>query len=208
MFMIDRAGLVGSDGETHQGIYDYSYMNIIPGMTVMAPKNRLELMDMMEFANNFDGPVAIRYPRGAVSDIFSEYKNEVYYGKAEHIYDGEGTAIMTIGSSIEEGAKVYEKLKERGENPTLINARFENPVDKELIAQLAKNHDKLLTIEENIGAGGFGMNVLRIVNENRLDIKVINASLPDEYIQHGSVTKLKEAYGFTPDAIIEKLDSY
>ncbi len=208
VFMIDRAGLVGSDGETHQGIYDYSYMNIIPGMTVMAPKNRLELMDMMEFANNFDGPVAIRYPRGAVSDIFSEYKNEVYYGKAEHIYDGEGTAIMTIGSSIEEGAKVYEKLKERGENPTLINARFENPVDKELIAQLAKNHDKLLTIEENIGAGGFGMNVLRIINENRLDIKVINASLPDEYIQHGSVTKLKEAYGFTPDAIIEKLDSY
>ena len=113
----------------------------------MAPKNRLELMDMMEFANNFDGPVSIRYPRGAVSDIFSEYKNEVYYGKAEHIYDGEGTAIMTIGSSIEEGAKVYEKLKERGENPTLINARFENPVDKELIAQLAKNHDKLLTRE-------------------------------------------------------------
>lgn len=208
VFMIDRAGLVGSDGETHQGIYDYSYMNIIPGMTVMAPKNRLELMDMMEFANSFDGPIAIRYPRGAVSDIFSDYKTEVSFGKAEHIYDGEGTAIMTIGSSIEEGAKVYKKLKERGENPTLINARFENPVDKELIEQLAKNHDKLLTIEENISAGGFGMNVLRIVNENRYDIKVVNASLPDEYIQHGSVSKLKESCGFTPDAIIEKLDRY
>lgn len=208
VFMIDRAGLVGSDGETHQGIYDYSYMNIIPGMTVMAPKNRLELMDMMEFANNFDGPIAIRYPRGAVSDIFAEYKNEVVFGKAEHIYDGEGTAIITVGASIEEGAKVYEKLKERGENPTLINARFENPVDKELIEQLAKNHDKLLTIEENISAGGFGMNVLRMVNENRYDIKVINASLPDDYIQHGSVTKLKEACGFTPDVMIEKLDRY
>lgn len=208
VFMIDRAGLVGSDGETHQGIYDYSYMNIIPGMTVMAPKNRLELMDMMEFANSFDGPIAIRYPRGNVSDIFSEFKNEIYYGKAERIYDGEGTAILTIGASIEEGAQVYELLKNRGENPTLINARFENPVDTELIKELEKKHEKLLTIEENIGAGGFGMNVLRAVNENRINLKVINASLPDDYIEHGGVAKLKEVYGFTPEAIIEKLDSY
>ena len=204
VFMIDRAGLVGSDGETHQGIYDYSYMNIIPGMTVMAPKNRLEFMDMMEFANSFDGPVAIRYPRGSVSDI----KNEVSYGKAERIYDGEGTAILTIGASIEEGAQVYKLLKERGENPSLINARFENPIDIGLIKELENKHEKLLTIEENISAGGFGMNVLRAVNENRINLKVINAALPDEYIQHGGVNKLKEVYGFTPEAIIEKLDSY
>lgn len=208
VFMIDRAGLVGSDGETHQGIYDYSYMNIIPGMTVMAPKNRLEFMDMMEFANSFDGPVAIRYPRGSVSDIFSDIKNEVSYGKAERIYDGEGTAILTIGASIEEGAQVYKLLKERGENPSLINARFENPVDIGLIKELENKHEKLLTIEENISAGGFGMNVLRAVNENRINLKVINAALPDEYIQHGGVNKLKEVYGFTPEAIIEKLDSY
>lgn len=208
VFMIDRAGLVGSDGETHQGIYDYSYMNIIPGMTVMAPKNRLELMDMMEFANSFDGPVAIRYPRGSVSDIFSDIKNEVSYGKAERIYDGEGTAILTIGASIEEGAQVYKMLKERGENPSLINARFENPIDIGLIKELENKHEKLLTIEENITTGGFGMNVLRAVNENRINLKVINAALPDEYIQHGGVNKLKEVYGFTPEAIIEKLDSY
>lgn len=208
VFMIDRAGLVGSDGETHQGIYDYSYMNIIPGMTVMAPKNRLELMDMMEFANSFDGPVAIRYPRGSVSDIFSDIKNEVSYGKAERIYDGEGTAILTIGASIEEGVQVYKLLKERGENPSLINARFENPIDIGLIKELENKHEKLLTIEENISAGGFGMNVLRAVNENRFNLKVINAALPDEYIQHGGVNKLKEVYGFTPEAIIEKLDSY
>ncbi len=208
VFMIDRAGLVGSDGETHQGIYDYSYMNIIPGMTVMAPKNRLEFMDMMEFANSFDGPVAIRYPRGSVSDIFSDIKNEVSYGKAERIYDGKGTAILTIGASIEEGAQVYKLLKERGENPSLINARFENPIDIGLIKELENKHEKLLTIEENISAGGFGMNVLRAVNENRINLKVINAALPDEYIQHGGVNKLKEVYGFTPEAIIEKLDSY
>lgn len=208
VFMIDRAGLVGSDGETHQGIYDYSYMNIIPGMTVMAPKNRLEFMDMMEFANSFDGPVAIRYPRGSVSDIFSDIKNEVSYGKAERIYDGEGTAILTIGASIEEGAQVYKLLKERGETPSLINARFENPIDIGLIKELENKHEKLLTIEENISAGGFGMNVLRAVNENRINLKVINAALPDEYIQHGGVNKLKEVYGFTPEAIIEKLDSY
>lgn len=208
VFMIDRAGLVGSDGETHQGIYDYSYMNIIPGMTVMAPKNRLEFMDMMEFANSFDGPVAIRYPRGSVSDIFSDIKNEVSYGKAERIYDGERTAILTIGASIEEGAQVYKLLKERGEKPSLINARFENPIDIGLIKELENKHEKLLTIEENISAGGFGMNVLRAVNENRINLKVINAALPDEYIQHGGVNKLKEVYGFTPEAIIEKLDSY
>ena len=208
VFMIDRAGLVGSDGETHQGIYDYSYMNIIPGMTVMAPKNRLELMDMMEFANSFDGPIAIRYPRGSVSDIFSDIKNEISYGKAERIYDGEGTAILTIGASVEEGAQIYKLLKERGENPSLINARFENPIDIGLIKELENKHEKLLTIEENITAGGFGMNVLRAVNENRINLKVINAALPDEYIQHGGVNKLKEVYGFTPEAIIEKLDSY
>ena len=173
VFMIDRAGLVGSDGETHQGIYDYSYMNIIPGMTVMAPKNRLEFMDMMEFANSFDGPVAIRYPRGSVSDIFSDIKNEVSYGKAERIYDGEGTAILTIGASIEEGAQVYKLLKERGEKPSLINARFENPIDIGLIKELENKHEKLLTIEENISAGGFGMNVLRAVNENRINLKVV-----------------------------------
>ena len=206
VFMIDRAGIVGSDGETHQGIFDYSYMNIIPGMTVMAPKNRLELMDMMEFANSYDGPVSIRYPRGGVSDIFSDFKEDICYGKAERIYDGEGTAILTVGASIEEGAQVYDKLKARGENPSLINARFENPVDIQLISELTAKHDRLLTIEENIGAGGFGMNVLRAVNENGYDIKVINASLPDEYMPHGGVAKLKEAYGFTADAIIEKLD--
>ena len=91
--MIDRAGIVGSDGETHQGIFDYSYLNIIPGMTVMAPKNRLELMDMMEFANGFDGPIAIRYPRGAVSDTLKEYKEEIRYGRAEVIYRGNGVRV-------------------------------------------------------------------------------------------------------------------
>lgn len=205
VFMIDRGGIVGSDGETHQGIFDYSYLNIIPGMTVMAPKNRLELMDMMEFANSYDGPIAIRYPRGAVSDIFSEHKEEISYARAEVIYRGEGTAIMTIGASIEEGAKVYEALKARGENPSLINARFATPIDVKLIKELAQNHSRLLTIEENITAGGFGMNVLRCANENNLNMKVINVALPDEYLPHGSIAKLKEISGFTIEDILKRL---
>ncbi len=205
VFMIDRAGIVGSDGETHQGIFDYSYLNIIPGMTVMAPKNRLELMDMMEFANSYDGPVAIRYPRGAVSDIFPEHKEEISYAKAEYIYSGEGTAIVTVGASIEEGAKVYEALKEKGENPSLVNARFENPIDVQLIKELAVGHNKLLTIEENIATGGFGMSVLRCVNENNLSMKVINVALPDEYLTHGSIAKLKEISGFTTEDILRRL---
>ena len=205
VFMIDRGGIVGSDGETHQGIFDYSYLNIIPGMTVMAPKNRLELMDMMEFANSYEGPIAIRYPRGAVSDIFSEHKEDISYARAEVIYRGEGTAIMTIGASIEEGAKVYEALKARGENPSLINARFATPIDAKLIKELAENHSRLLTIEENITAGGFGMNVLRCANENNLNMKVINAALPDEYLPHGSIAKLKEISGFTIEDILKRL---
>lgn len=206
VFMIDRAGIVGSDGETHQGIFDYSYLNIIPRMTVMAPKNRLELMDMMEFANSYNAPVAIRYPRGAVSDIFSEHHEEICYGKAEIIYAGEGTAIMTIGASIEEGTKVYETLKARGENPSLINARFANPVDTELIKKLTDSHTKLVTIEENITTGGFGMNVLRIINDNNLKLKVINIALPDEYLTHGNIAKLKEISNFTVDDILKRID--
>lgn len=206
VFMIDRAGIVGSDGETHQGIYDLSYLGIIPGMTVMAPKNRLELMDMMEFANEYDGPVAIRYPRGAASNTLSDLRTPVEYGKAEIIYSGADTAIMTIGASIEEGVKVYEALKVRGENPTLINARFANPVDGELIRRLAENHGRLLTIEENITAGGFGMNVLRFVNEERLDIRVINVGLADDYLPHGDVKKLKEISGFGTEEILKKLN--
>ena len=112
---------------------------------------------------------------------------------------------MTIGASIEEGAKVYEALKARGENPSLINARFATPIDVKLIKELAQNHSRLLTIEENITAGGFGMNVLRCANENNLNMKVINVALPDEYLPHGSIAKLKEISGFTIEDILKRL---
>ncbi len=205
VFMIDRAGIVGNDGETHQGIFDYSYLNIIPGMTIMAPKNKYELMDMMEFANTFNEPISIRYPRGTASEVLAEYNEPIEYGKAEIINKGETYAIMAVGSSNEEGKRAYDRLCGMGYNPTLINARFVNPIDTKLIDELAAKHDILLTIEENVSAGGFGMNVLRYVNENNIDIKVINVALPDEYLEHGNISELKKQIGFRGKEIVRKL---
>lgn len=204
-FILDRAGIVGNDGETHQGIYDLSYMNIIPGMSIMAPKNRWELEDMLDFSVTFNAPLTIRYPRGSASTILKEHRHPVEYGKAEVIYEGKDIAIMFAGSSASEGVNLYEALCEKGYTPSLINARFVRPIDEKLISELSKNHDRLITIEENIGCGGFGMNVLRYVNEAALDIKVHVVALPDDYLPAGSVPVLKKESGFDSQQIIEKL---
>ena len=205
VFLIDRAGIVGSDGETHQGIYDFSYLNIIPDMTIMAPKNGEELKAMMEFSLSFNAPLAIRYPRGAASHSLEDKMEPIEYGKAETIYKGKKIAIITIGSSIEEGLEVYKRLETKGYTATLINARFSNPIDMELIRGLEAEHEIIVTIEENVLTGGFGMNVLKKINEEKLNFKVINIALPDEYLPHGKPSQLKEQYGFTPEKITSRI---
>lgn len=205
VFMIDRAGLVGSDGETHQGIFDISYLNIIPNMTIMAPKNGKELELMMDFANDFDGPISIRYPRGGVHHVFEEVNAPIELGKAETLIEGSKIAILTIGTSCVEGKELHDALTEKGINSSLINARFVNPIDTELINNLCENHDTIVTIEENVKNGGFGLNILNYVNENGLNPRVVNASLPDKFIPHGSVSQLKNEYGLNVENIMKKL---
>lgn len=191
VFAIDRAGLVGSDGETHQGVFDLSYMGSVPNMTVMSPKNRWELADMLRFAVGFNGPVALRYPRGEAYDGFEEYRAPVVYGKSEIIYEEEDIAILVVGHMFEEAVKVRRALKETGYNCSLINARFVKPVDTKMLEELAKNHKLFVTVEENVRCGGFGERVQGYVSEKRLPVSVLSLALLDDYIEHGSVEVLR-----------------
>ena len=184
---VDRAGLVGSDGETHQGIFDLSFLSTIPNLCIMAPKNKWELSDMMKFAVNYDGPIAIRYPRGEAYDGLQEFRAPIVYGKSEVIYDEEDIVLLAVGSMVKTAETVRHELRERGFSCTLVNARFVKPVDKDLILTLSRDHRLFVTMEENVKYGGFGEHVLDYLNEIGSEASVLNISLPDDYIEHGNV---------------------
>ena len=192
IFAIDRAGLVGSDGETHQGIFDISYLSQIPNMTVLAPKNKWELSDMMKFAIDFDGPIAIRYPRGLAYDGLKEYRSPIRFAKSETIFKGTDVAILALGSMVKTAETVCGILKEHGITATLINARFAKPFDGEVIKSLTAYHHTIVTMEENVKSAGFGEHVAEYLEDNGIDPKLINISIPDAYVEHGNVDKLKE----------------
>ena len=192
IFAIDRAGLVGSDGETHQGIFDISYLSQIPNMTVLAPKNKWELSDMMKFAIDFDGPIAIRYPRGLAYDGLKEYRSPIRFAKSETIFKGTDVAILALGSMVKTAETVCRILKEHGITATLINARFAKPFDGEVIKSLTAHHHTIVTMEENVKSAGFGEHVAEYLEDNGIDLKLINISIPDAYVEHGNVDKLKE----------------
>ena len=147
VFAVDRAGLVGSDGETHQGIFDLSYLSMIPNMTVLSPKNKWELADMVRFAVRLGAPAAVRYPRGSAFDGFREYRAPVEYGKSEPIYEEEDIAILSVGHMFEQAVQVRKRLKEIGYNCTLINARFVKPIDEEMLRKLTGEHRLIVTLE-------------------------------------------------------------
>lgn len=205
VFAIDRAGLVGSDGETHQGIFDISFLSSIPNMTVMAPKNKWELADMMQFAVNFDTPIAVRYPRGTAYDGLKEFRAPIQLGKSETISEGNEIALFALGSMVQTAEKVAAMLKEEGIEATVINARFATPFDKDMVASLTNNHKLLVTMEENVTSGGFGEHVASYVNENDLHIKVQIVAIPDAYVEHGNVDRLKEDIGIDANSIYEKV---
>ncbi len=205
VFAIDRAGLVGSDGETHQGIFDVSYLSSIPNMTLMAPKNKYELVDMMQYAVNFETPIAVRYPRGAAYDGLKDYRAPIQLGKAEVLTEGKGIVLFALGSMVETAVKVAEKLKENGIEATVINARFAVPFDKEMVMSFTKNHKLLVTMEENVTSGGFGEHVSSFVSEQDLDLKVQIVAIPDAYVEHGNVERLKEEIGIDAVSIYEKV---
>ena len=196
---------MGSDGETHQGIFDLSYLSSIPNMQVMAPKNKWELADMLQFAVGFGGPIALRYPRGTAYDGLKEYRAPIVYGKSELLHKGERVALLAVGSMVKTALEVQEKLNERQIDATVINARFIKPVDEEMIASLTEDHDLFVTMEENVLSGGYGEKVTGYLVGRRYDGQILNIALPDAYVEHGNVDILKKEVGIDADSICAKI---
>ncbi|MCI9009374.1 MAG: 1-deoxy-D-xylulose-5-phosphate synthase [Lachnospiraceae bacterium] len=205
VFAIDRAGLVGSDGETHQGIFDLSYLSSIPNMQIMAPKNKWELSDMLKFAVEFNGPIALRYPRGEAYDGLKEFRKPIAYGKSELIYEEEDIALLAVGSMVKTAEKVRRNLKEMGYSCSLLNARFVKPIDAQAVWDLAGEHKLLVTMEENVRSGGYGEKVLDYVTERGLPVQILNISIPDEYVEHGSVDTLYEEVGIDTESVTKRI---
>ena len=208
LFAVDRAGLVGSDGETHQGIFDYSYLTSIPNMSVAAPKNLWELRAMLDFAMDYKAPFAIRYPRGTAYRGLKEFMQPIAYGKGEIIYEEENIALLAVGSMVSTGEHVRAKLKEEGVSCTLANARFVKPFDKELVDRLAKNHRLIVTMEENVLQGGFGLPVTAYIHEHYPQVKVMNIALPDAYVEHGNVSVLRKGLGIDSDSVVRRMREF
>ncbi len=205
VFAIDRAGLVGSDGETHQGIFDLSYLSMMPNMCVMAPKNKWELADMLKYAIQYDGPIALRYPRGEAYDGLKEYRAPIVLGKSEVLYDEDGLALVAVGSMVQTALAVREMLKEIGYQCTVVNARFVKPLDEETLAYLAKDHRLVVTLEENVKSGGFGEKVLEYYSETGAGVQVLQVALPDDYIEHGNVNVLREETCIDAESIFKRI---
>ena len=205
VFAIDRAGLVGKDGATHQGIFDLSYLATIPNLTIMAPKNKWELSDMLKFAIAADMPMAIRYPRGDACDLWKEKRAPIESGKAEVLCEGTEVALFAIGSMVETAWKVMEKLQERGISATVVNARFAAPLDKECICGLAQKHRLLVTLEENVASGGMGEHVAALLMEEQSRIKLLRIAVPDTFVEHGDVDTLYRVLGMDADTVTNRI---
>ncbi|MCR5107379.1 MAG: 1-deoxy-D-xylulose-5-phosphate synthase [Lachnospiraceae bacterium] len=205
VFCIDRAGLVGSDGETHQGIFDLSYLSMIPNMTIMAPKNKWELSDMIKFAVKYDGPIAIRYPRGEAYDGLEEYRAAIEYSKAEVIHDEEDIVLLAVGSMVKTAEDVRAILKNKGYSCSLINVRFVKPFDEKLVLKLDRRHKLIVTMEENVYVGGFGQQIREYADINDVNAELLNIALPDEFIEHGNVDILKKETGIDTDSIVNRI---
>ena len=205
IFAIDRAGLVGSDGETHQGIFDLSFLAAIPNLCIMAPKNKQELYSMLKFALKYKGPIAIRYPRGEAYEGLSGFREKIVYGKAEMLYKEQDIALLAVGSMVKVAEEVREILKEQGKSCTLINARFVKEFDKEMIQSLAAEHQLLVTMEENVTTGGFGERVVDYVSTHQIPLTVEKIALPDEYVEHGNVNILYKETKIDAQSVAERI---
>ena len=204
VFAIDRAGLVGSDGETHQGIFDISYLSSIPNMTIMAPKNKWELSDMIKYAVDFQAPIAIRYPRGEAYDGLKEYRAPIIYGKSEWIYRESEIVLFALGAMVKTAEQVRDALKEQGYKCSLVNARFAKPLDEACLLEVTEKHKLIVTMEENVASGGFGEHITRFYNEHENPIAVLNIAIPDEYVEHGNVDILRRKVGIDADTIVTR----
>lgn len=205
LFCVDRAGLVGSDGETHQGIFDLSFLSSIPNMSVMAPKNLWEFQEMLSYGVKYEGPIAIRYPRGQAYRGLKEFLAPVEYKKSEMLFEEDTIALLAVGSMVSTAEHIRNKLKDMGHSCTLVNGRFIKPVDTDVVDRLAPSHQYIVTLEENVLRGGYGERITDYVQKHYPNIRVVNIALPDAYVEHGNVTLLRSDLGIDSDSILEKL---
>lgn len=204
-FLIDRAGLVGNDGETHHGMFDLSYLNIVPNITVMAPKDTQELELMLELSAELNEPVAIRYPRGNAYYLNrGEYK-KIEVGKYEIIAEGKDIAILAIGNMVKHALEAKEILLEDNINPAIINARFLKPMDEKLLHELCKKYKTVVTIEDNIISGGFGSRINNFIIDNNYNVKVENIAISERFIDHGNIESLYEGVGLSSNCIASRI---
>jgi 1-deoxy-D-xylulose-5-phosphate synthase len=211
VFSIDRAGAVGGDGQTHQGLFDIALLSHIPNMTVMAPKNGQELSDMLRFAPSLGSPVSVRYPKGEVSKVPYESNNPIEYGKSEKIFNGEKIALVSLGAMTDTAYEVCLRLKETGLSPTLINARFAKPIDTEMVEKLG-NYEYIFTLEDGVLNGGFGSILLRELNKKDFKMPAFHSfGFPDVFPSHGTVAEIMKIYNLDAESIFEtvmsKIDS-
>jgi 1-deoxy-D-xylulose-5-phosphate synthase len=206
VFAIDRAGLVGSDGETHQGIFDFTYLTGIPNMHVCAPKNKWELSDMMKFAVGLGAPIAVRYPRGTAYEGLKEYREPVELGRAEWIYREREIALFAVGSMVKTAEYVRDILKGKGHFVSLVNARFVKPIDEEAVKTACERHKLIVTMEENVACGGYGEKVLDYMNREGLRKSCLNICIPDAYVEHGNVELLKREIGIDAESIAKRIE--
>ncbi len=208
---LDRAGLVGDDGYTHHGVFDYAYLRSIPNMTIMAPKDENELRHMLKTALSFNGPISVRYPRGGgVGVDITEPMQELPIGKAEVLREGKELCFWAIGSMVQSAVQAADKLKEQGIDAGVVNMRFAKPLDKELLIEHAKRYGKIVTLEEGVLAGGVGSEVLEILDDAGLlqQCAVLRLGIPDEFVTHGDKKLLFRDLGLDTDAIVQKAAAF
>ena len=206
VFAIDRAGLVGADGSTHQGVFDVSFLTSMPNMTVMAPKNKWELSDMMKYAvSEHNGPIAIRYPRGEAYCGLKEHRAPIEYGKAEELKPGSKVMLFALGSMVKKAEEVCEQLKVHGIDAGICNARFAKPLDESCLKNIKKQYDLIVTMEENVLTGGFGEQVQAFLYDNDYKGKVLKIAVPNEFVRHGSVTLLFKELHMDSESITERI---
>lgn len=203
---LDRAGLVGADGETHQGVFDMAFLSSMPNMTVIAVNSDMELIDAIHYANNFSAPIAVRYSRG--SAYHTDFKQKFEYGKSVIAHRGEDVCIIAVGNIYEEASIARKKLKEENKQISLVNARFVKPLDTEMIEEMAVSHKAIIVVEEGIKRGGYGEAVEAYILENNLDVKVSVMAIEDRFVEHGQVSELRKELGLDADSIIKKVKDY
>uniref|UniRef100_A0A7V3ZII6 1-deoxy-D-xylulose-5-phosphate synthase n=1 Tax=Dictyoglomus thermophilum TaxID=14 RepID=A0A7V3ZII6_DICTH len=208
VFVLDRAGIVSDDGATHQGIFDLSYLRLIPNMVISAPKDESELRDLLYTAINYPGPFAIRYPKSKGVGIgLKDHFERIEIGKSEILKYGKNVLILAIGSMVYPALEAESILKTEGISPTIVNVRFLKPLDVLTLEELISSHDVIITVEENVITGGLFGAISELVNILKLNKKVLPISLPDKFIEQGNAQLLRDIYGLSGHKIAEKIIS-